>query len=70
MAVLAGGELLVVGLVLAGDESFGKPVKKKNEPNLVRNQCIFFNQKHVSNNSISLCISKRSTIILQLIMTL
>ena len=29
VAVLAGGELLVVGLVLAGDESFGKPVKKK-----------------------------------------
>ena len=26
VAVLAGGELLVVGLVLAGDESFGKPV--------------------------------------------
>ena len=29
VAVLAGGELLVVGLVLAGDEGIGDPGKKK-----------------------------------------
>ena len=48
VAVLAGGELLVVGLVLAGDESFGKPVKKKRAK--LSTQPMHFSIKSMSNN--------------------
>ena len=35
MAILASGELLVVGLVFAGDESSGNPMEGKNKSKLV-----------------------------------